>query len=271
MNKSLPISTLAQMQRNFISDCLSGKLTSDNTLLTCGVDTRFISAQGLMGIYKNSAIANITQALSLTYPVIEKLVGKDFFNAACRHFIRDVWPESGNMDDYGSEFPTFLAEFEHAKHLVYLEDVARLEWALHLSSLANNAIITDWSTLAYVADILQLQFTLSPSIQLIRSSHPIDRIWQLNQHSDLQDNQVDLSLDDETRNDILLVVARPELKTVIFSVTVGEFEFLHCCEKAQTFEQAITSATLKQADFCVEESLRSFIERLVIIDFKGKD
>ena len=88
MTKSSPATKLAEMQRNFISDCLSGKLTKDNTLVVDDIDTRVISAQGLMGIYQNSAIANITHSLSLTYPVIKKLVGKVFFRATCRQFIR---------------------------------------------------------------------------------------------------------------------------------------------------------------------------------------
>ena len=81
------VTTLADLQRNFISDCLSGKLKQDNILLAKDIDSSVISAQGLMGIYQNSAIANITNSLILTYPVIEKLVGEEFFSAMCREFI----------------------------------------------------------------------------------------------------------------------------------------------------------------------------------------
>ena len=174
------VTTLAELQRNFISDCLSGKLRQDHTLLTKNIDSRVISAQGLMGIYQNSAIANITHSLILTYPVIEKLVGEQFFSAMCREYIFLTWPKSGNMDDYGVEFPEFLAEFEHAKHLIYLKDVARLEWAFHQSSLADDAPMTDWSTLAQASDILQLKFLVTPSLSLISSTFPIDKIWYFN-------------------------------------------------------------------------------------------
>ncbi len=271
MTKSSPATKLADMQRNFISDCLSGKLTKENTLMAHDIDSHDISAQGLMGIYQSSAIANITHALSLTYPVIEKLVGKDFFRATCRQFIRDVWPKTANMDDYGGEFPEFLSEFEHAKHLVYLADVARLEWAFHQSSLADNSSITDWSTLAKVTDILQLQFVLAPSYRLIHSAYPIDKIWQLNQDNALPDIEVDFSRDDDTNNSTYLVLIRPELKTLIVPITHGEFEFLQCFERKKTFEQAIIVATSKQEGFCVDNSLKKFIELSIIIDYKDND
>lgn len=271
MTKSSPAIKLADMQRNFISDCLSGKLTKDNTLMAADIDTHAISAQGLMGIYQSSAIANITHSLSLTYPVIEKLVGEDFFRATCRQFIREVWPKSANMDDYGGEFPEFLSEFKHAKHLAYLADVARLEWAFHQSSLADNSTMTDWSTLAQVTEILQLQFVLAPSHRLIKSAYPIDKIWQVNQDNALSNIEIDFRLYDETNNSTFLVLIRPELKTVIVALTEGEFEFLHCLENNQTFEQAITTATVKQEDFSVDNSLKKLIELSIIIDFKDND
>ena len=268
--------TLAQMQRNFISDCLSGKLTPDNTLMAKNIDCRNISAQGLMGIYQNSGIANISQALSLTYPVIEKLVGEDFFRATCRQFIAVNWPESGNMDDYGNEFPYFLAQFEHAKHLVYLKDVARLEWDFHLSSLADDAEITDWSKLVQVTDILQLQFSLAPSVNLISSIFPIDKIWQFNQSSnpsgfDVKANiniNINDNLNDRNEEGITyLLVFRQVFKTVIMQITVGEFSLLQAIEQDQNFEQAITSATTQQADISIDNSLKKFIELGVISGF----
>jgi len=268
--------TLAQMQRNFISDCLSGRLTQDNTLMAKDIDSRSISAQGLMGIYQNSGIANISQALSLTYPVIEKLVGEDFFRATCGQYIAVNWPKSGNMDDYGSEFPDFLAQFEHAKHLVYLKDVARLEWIFHLSSLAEDANFTDWSTLAQVTEILQLQFLLAPSVNLINSIFPIDEIWQFNQSGNSSDFDVKAVVNiniNDTFNDksedkmIHLLVFRQALKTIIMPISIGEFSLLQAIEQGQNFEQAIIIATTQQAEFSIDNCLKKFIELGVISGF----
>jgi hypothetical protein len=259
------VTTLAELQRNFISDCLSGKLRQNHTLLTKNIDSRVISAQGLMGIYQNSAIANITHSLILTYPVIEKLVGDEFFSAMCREYIFLTWPQSGNMDDYGVEFPEFLAEFEHAKHLLYLKDIARLEWAFHQSSLAEDATITDWSTLAQASDILQIKFLVTPSLSLISSTFPIDRIWHLNQENTSPDTVVDFT--DEQDNNTFIVLFRQQLKTVILPITSGEFALLYAFKTGESFEKAIVVASAKQADFSVNDSLKKFIELGTISGF----
>jgi hypothetical protein len=259
------VTALAELQRNFISDCLSGKLRKNHTLLTKNIDSRVISAQGLMGIYQNSAIANITHSLILTYPVIEKLVGNEFFTAMCREYIFLTWPQSGNMDDYGVEFPEFLAEFEHAKHLLYLKDIARLEWAFHQSSLAEDATITDWSTLAQASDILQLKFLVTPSLSLISSTFPIDKVWHLNQENTSPDTAVDFT--DEQDNNTFIVLFRQQLKTVILPITSGEFALLYAFKTGESFEKAIVVASAKQADFSVDDSLKKFIELGIISGF----
>ena len=260
------LTSLKQLQRNFINDCLTEKLTDENCLMAKDIDTASISAQGLMGIYRHSAIANITQALALTYPVMNKLVGSDFFQATCRQFIFLHWPQSGNMDDYGEEFPHFLSKFKHTKSLVYLSDVARLEWAFHQSTLANDAGITDWSSLAQTEDILQLQFTLAPSVKLIHSIFTIDKIWQENQDNALQYVEGDV-LDIEKINNTFLVLFRKGLKTVIMTVSEGEFVFLQAFKSEQVFEQAIIMATAKQADISIDHCLKKFIELGVINGF----
>jgi len=275
------MATLAKMQRDFIHDCLSGELKKDNVLLSKDIDVSEISAFGLMGIYQTSALANITHSLKLTYPVIEKLVGNDFFRATCKRFIATCWPESGNMDDYGAELADFLSEFEHAKHLTYLKDVARLEWAFHLSSLADDADVTDWSTLSQVNDILQIQFVVTPSLNLISSTYPIDKIWQLNQDAvkgDVEgdsENNGDVSLDSinatEDEHCTFLALYRREYKTVILPITLGEFVLLSGFYQRHTFEKAIVDASEKQADISIDETLKKFIELGIISGFVETD
>lgn len=268
MSRTVKKTGLAKLQANFISDCLSGRLSKDSTLLTENIDNSVISATGLMGIYQSSALANITQALSITYPVIEKLVGEEFFRATCRQYIYVAWPESGNMDDYGADFPEFLAAFEHAKHLVYLKDVARLEWAFHQSSLDNDANITDWSTLAQVTDILKLKFVLAPSFRLVNSRFPVDQIWQLNQVN--TSPELDLTVnhdDDKESTDTFLVLNRQGLKTVITPLTYDEFTLLQAFENGENFEQAIILATAKQADISMDNCLKKLIELGIVCGF----
>lgn len=263
------MTSLSEMQRNFISDCLSDKPNKNNTLMTKDLDTRHISAEGLMEIYRNNAFGKITHSLLLTYPVIKKLVGDDFFRAMCREYIQKSWPESGNMDDYGSDFYHFLAEFEHVKYLTYLCDVACLEWAFHQSSLAENTRVFDWSTLAQVTNILTLKFTLAPSVSLISSSFPIDKIWEVNQIELPETNDIQINLNDDKQDKTFLVLVRQYLKTEIISITVGEFVLLNAFNNNHTFEFAIESATKEDESFSIDDALKKFIELSIISGFKS--
>ena len=254
---------LAELQTNFIHDCLSGALTADNTLMANDLNTQLISAQGLMGIYQSSAIANITNSLSLSYPVIEKLVGKDFFQAMCKKYIVKHWPTSGNMDDYGEFFPSFLAEFEQVKHLLYLEDVAQLEWLFHQSSLANDKSFFDWTCLAKVTSSEAITFLLSPSVSIMCSTMPVDKIWLMNQVNALEN--IELSL--ESDNDTFIVLFRQGLKTEMMTVDEGGFTFLQSIEKGLNFEAVVESAKAVDADIAIDHSLKKYIELGIISGF----
>jgi len=254
---------LVELQTNFIHDCLSGSLTANNTLMANDLNTQSISAQGLMGIYQNSAIANITNSLSLSYPVIEKLVGKDFFQVMCKQYIVKHWPTSGNMDDYGEFFSSFLAEFDQVKHLSYLEDVAQLEWLFHQSSLANDNSFFDWACLANVASSEAITFLLSPSVSIMCSTMPVDKIWLMNQMN--APENIELSLDDDS--DTYIVLFRQGLKTEIMTVFESEFTFLQSIEDGLNFETAIENAKAVDADITIDHCLKQYIELGIISGF----
>ncbi|PKH86271.1 HvfC/BufC N-terminal domain-containing protein [Colwellia sp. Bg11-28] len=257
------MTTLAELQTNFIHDCLSGSLTADNTLMANDLNTQLISAQGLMGIYQSSAIANITNSLSLSYPVIEKLVGKDFFQVMCKPYIVKHWPTSGNMDDYGEYFSSFLAEFEQVRHLSYLEDVAQLEWRFHQSSLANDNSYFDWARLAKVASSETLTFLLSPSVSIMCSTMPVDKVWLMNQMN--APENIELSLDGDS--DTYIVLFRQGLKTEMMTIDESEFTFLQSIENGLNFETAIESAKAVDADIAIDHCLKKHIELGIISGF----
>ena len=254
---------LAELQTNFIRDCLSGQLTPENTLMANDLDTQLISAQGLMSIYQNSAIANITNSLSLSYPVIEKLVGNDFFRVMCKQYIVNHWPTSGNMDDYGESFSLFLAKFEQAKHLTYLEDVAQLEWLFHQSSLANDSRHFDWTNLEKVTSSDTLTFLLSPSVSIMCSTMPVDKIWLMNQIK--APENIELSLDGDS--DTFIVLFRQGLKTEMMTVVASEFAFLQSIENGHDFEAVIESAQTVDANMSIDHCLKKYIELGVICGF----
>lgn len=123
-----------------------------------------------LAIHRNNWHTNLCQALRLSYPVIERLVGREFFDYCGVHFIAQ-WPShSANLDDYGREFPAFLSAFPPASTLLYLGDVAALEAAIETIS---------------ATDDKNKQIRLD-------SRYPILTIWQSNQPSCTDDVCIDL-------------------------------------------------------------------------------
>ena len=92
-------------------------------------DYRNYSVEIAIEVYRNNYRGNLHDTLTLVYPVIEQLVGRDFFRFMTRNFINQHQSRGGNLHHYGKEMASFIAAFEPAKELAYLSDVATLEWA----------------------------------------------------------------------------------------------------------------------------------------------
>jgi hypothetical protein len=129
-------------------------------------------------IYRNTFCSTLTASLRMTYPAVDRLVGRDFFDAAAAKFLLAHPPRSGCLNDYGGAFADFLAAFEPAGALFYLPDVARFEWALGAAANAPDARFLDAGALAAVdsADHASLRFEPHPSVRLLLLAFPADRI-----------------------------------------------------------------------------------------------
>jgi len=118
----------------------------------------------------------------LTLPVVEKIVGEEFFVAMARVFVTEQPPRSPVLATFGDSFPAFVAAFEPARELPYLADVAQLEAARTRAYHAADATPVDasrFSTLDAntVGDVV---VELLPSTEIVRSPHPIVTIWAMN-------------------------------------------------------------------------------------------
>ena len=144
---------------------------------------RHIAEDGLAGhervrIYRNAVRSTLAAALRLTYPVVERLVGREFFEAAAGEFVLAHLPASGYLNEYGAEFAEFLAGFGPATAVFYLPDVARFEWALSLAANAPDAPFLGPGALAAVdpADHAAVRLEPHPSLRLVLLAFPADRI-----------------------------------------------------------------------------------------------
>lgn len=173
------MSALADLQRQFLA-ALAGDETADVLAL---IDDRHVDAVQRFAIYRNNWRSNLRNALCAAYPVVERLVGAEFFGWLADNYVDQQPSRSGNLDDYGFEFPEFIRQFPAVAELPYLADVARLEWLADAVMAAPDiAIDVDVDALT----------ELPPHIRLMQSHYPVHRIWQVNQPDWQGDESVSL-------------------------------------------------------------------------------
>ncbi len=181
--------SLAELQHEFAANVLHGGHAIETYVQGNG-----LSAAQRMQIYQHIIENTLAEALQTAYPAVRLLVGDDFFELAADRYMRACPPASGNLQDYGGQFSVFLQTMEEAASLAYLPDIARLEWARQQSLLAADADALEAQETAFRLQYLgnhPMQMSLHPSVQLVRSSHPIFDIWHFCMHPGDQQLQLD--------------------------------------------------------------------------------
>lgn len=141
-----------------------------------GDDTR-------LAIYRGNLRAHARRALANSYPVIEQLVGEDFFGGLAQAYVQAYPSRDPDLNRYGAQFATFLAGFAPAAELPWLADMARLEWAVHLAWRAPDAPVLDIAALAGLEPdrLAAARLVLHPACAVFESRWAVSRLWLAHQ------------------------------------------------------------------------------------------
>lgn len=133
-------------------------------------------------VYRNNVASSLIRVLEAAFPVVQKLVGDEFFAGMAGVYLRAHPPQDRRLMLYGAGFPAFLEGFAPVQHLGYLPDMARLEQGLRESYHAADSIALPPERLAGMPEtqLLQARIRLAPSMRLIASRWPIHAIWAAN-------------------------------------------------------------------------------------------
>ena len=110
-----------------------------------------IDGEARIGIYRSNLREGFAKTLALEFPVIERLVGCDYWRQLAREFQADHPSRSGNLHHIGAPFAAFLRQRFGATQYAYLADVAELEWAYQEAMVAADAPPLDVSALQSIA------------------------------------------------------------------------------------------------------------------------
>jgi hypothetical protein len=215
-------------------------------------------------VYWNHVYSSLTEALETTYPVVCRLVDRRFFGFAADRYIRSHPPVGPCLFEYGGTFPDFLGDFPPCAGHPYLADVARLEWAMTAALHALDIPAIDSAALGAVPadDVGRLIIQLDPSAAWLRSSWPIDRIWQANQPD--TDPEATVHLD---AGGVMLEIRRRDDVVTLGRLGTGEFVFRSALGKGSTLETAADHALTEDPGFDLAATVRTLLGEGLITGF----
>jgi hypothetical protein len=255
------MTTLFEIQSRF-TDYVLRDLRPDKAAE--GIRSIALSAEQRLAIYRNNTQLGLTETLRDGYPVVNKLVGTDFFKHLAHSYVRQHPPKAGCLLYYGGNFADFISDFPAAAGLPYLPDVARLEWLWHEAFHEADASALDMAKLATVAPdaYSKLGFTLHPNARFLAASFPILKIWQANQEGYKGNGHINLD-----EGGCQFLIYRPQLEVEIIPLDEANYLFLTLLHKEFTLTQAVDQVVKNKPDFDVKTAMQHWMAIGLITDF----
>jgi hypothetical protein len=246
--------SLRELQRDFAAALLGEDAMGGAFAVADGP-----GAAARVAIYRDNVFGNYRNALAATYPVVRRLTGASFFDAAVDTYVRAQPSRSGDLNVYGDRFGDFLAGYAPAGSLPYLPDVARLEWAIDEAGRAADPAHSPDEVLAAMAAVPPerlplIRLSIAPTCRLIASSHPILRIWQVNQPDRAEVEPVALDAGGDA-----LLVRREADGIAIVHLGVGEGAWLAALARGEVLGAAIDDASAADPDFDFAKALHAHL------------
>jgi hypothetical protein len=240
---------LLDMQDEFAEALLSATTPVPSCLKGSGIRR----AGRRFAVYRNNVAASLIEALGARFPVVKRLVGDQFFSAIAHAFVLREPPFSPLLIHYGETFAAFIAEFDEAKPLPYLADVARLEYARGRAYHAADAEPLPRAAFASLpaGRVGAVRVTLHPSVGIIASAYPVLSIWEVNQATAVKPVS--------HWGPEAALVARPFLEVETRRIGAGTDIFLAALQVGSTIAEAVEMATAAASDFNASDGLAVLI------------
>lgn len=250
--------TLGALQASF-----TRALLHNDTAVAAAILGDGVAPEARIALYRHHVLTTLTEVLKATYPVVCQLVDARFFAYVADHYIRQQPPAGPCLFEYGASFPHFLATFPACSALVYLPDVARLEWAMHAAWYAADATLLAPERLQGLAPdtLAALTFVFEPSVAYVHSPWPIDRIWRANQPD--ADPEATVCLD---AGAAFLEVRRLDDAVVFRALEMGTFAFRTALAAHRSLAEALESALTADAAFDLMQALPALFAEGLVVD-----
>ena len=207
-------------------------------------------------VYRNNVCVGLVDALAERFPICLQLVGDEFFRAMAQCYVRERLPRTPMLFEYGDAFAAFVSEFEPARELPYLPDVARLEYAVGAAYHAADAAPLPLDFLRALSHerLDSATAVLHPSTHVVASAYPIVSIWRRHM-SDDEMTPVELEHGEEA------LVVRPELAISVVASSLRRIGFRGRAQERKNLRRGHECGDRRRGGFRTDRLLaRAFLD-----------
>jgi len=254
--------------------CSNGYVIADSAPDTLRVQELVaLTPAARFNIYRRNIMSTLRAALGDIYPTTKSVMGQPDFLAAADRFIQQTPSPSGDLNQFGREWPDFLGTYLNTSAATphHAPDMARLDWAWHEAFHAADSATQDLSRLAAVPDAqyAALIFSLHPSTRLLKSAYPLFQIWQAHQPGDQGDADENPAAIIPEAGEDFLIVHRGDADVTLMQLSPAQYCFLSACAQQKTLAEAADAASEADTAFELQAFLVQAVQQNIIVDFSG--
>lgn len=216
-------------------------------------------AEQRLALYRGNLSSAWNKAMNAAYPVLQALVGDDFFNGLVRAYGKAHPSQSGDLNHFGAHFSDFLRHFPHVAQYPYFPDMAALEWAHHRAHFAANAQPVNAADIARLSpdQLDHACLSLHPACHLIASEWAVVEVWQAHQP------ELGNAFPAQIGQRNLGLIVRPQWKADVLLLTPGAFAALSNLRQGRSLGTALDAALETEPDFDFAFHLQQWLQHAV--------
>jgi hypothetical protein len=209
-----------------------------------------------LNVYRINLREGFLDALRIGFPVIEKLVGPDYFRQLAFELQQAHPSRSGNLHPIGEPFAPFLRERFKGTQYECFGDVAALEWAQQEAQIAPEAEAIGVEAFHDIAPEQHegLTFEFHPACRFVPSAFPILHIWRANQAEMSSDERIDLSAGGEN-----VFVLRTSECVELHALPRAQFTLFETLNRREPLGAALDAAQAADPNFDLGAALRQLL------------
>ena len=167
----------SEFEQDFLSVMNDGALPQK--LLKMLIPIKNLDVKECLEVYTQAKTVRLCDTLYENFSACAKVLGDDDFFALANDYVATHSSEFYNLEDYGHEFPAFLAEQDHCDGYPFLPELATFEWTFKEVFHGKFEAYDVRPKLEAVSDFSKVVLTLQSSMALIHSEYRIKEIWDL--------------------------------------------------------------------------------------------